>query len=332
MKYVLGVDQGGSHTWAVVCSQEGDLISLGCSFGACQSYDGMDRAVLAVKNACTEAMLSAQINPGQVEMLLGGITGADWPDEYLNLQRQIRLLELADHVEIVNDSMIALRGGTRAQFGVVLIAGSGGNCAVVAPDGREFIYGYYQEPGLQGGGALSHHVLAAVYRSATGREEETELTNRVLDYYGFPEVDALLRADVENRLPSIAGLVPVLFQVAQAGDLVALKILRLFGEGSAELIIAGLKRFEMMDLEVDIVLSGGVFKSQTTQLVNVISTNLQHAAPKARLVQARYEPVVGAALLGLGKSNIRLVDSIWKKIDQSAQRLDLVRSDTLLIY
>ena len=48
-------------------------------------------------------------------------------------------------VFIVNDSIAALRGGTEKPYGAILVAGSGANCAVLAPDGRQFIYHYYHD-------------------------------------------------------------------------------------------------------------------------------------------------------------------------------------------
>ena len=49
------------------------------------------------------------------------------------------------------------------------------------------------------------------------------------------------------------------------------------------------------------------------------------AAPKARLVNARYEPVVGAVLLGLEALNIQINGSVKKNIDKTAYQLELIR-------
>jgi hypothetical protein len=49
------------------------------------------------------------------------------------------------------------------------------------------------------------------------------------------------------------------------------------------------------------------------------------AAPKARLVNARYEPVVGAALLGLETLKIQINGLVKKNIDKTAHQLDLIR-------
>ncbi|MBO5646264.1 MAG: hypothetical protein J6S59_04000 [Clostridia bacterium] len=43
MKYVLGLDQGGSKTHAAVANDRGELLGIGTSFGACHSVNGFAR-------------------------------------------------------------------------------------------------------------------------------------------------------------------------------------------------------------------------------------------------------------------------------------------------
>ena len=247
MHYVLGIDQGSTHTRAAVCSPQGKVLGVGRTYGACHAFDGMPRAMNAVNEAATMALNQAGVAVEEVGVLFGGLTGADWPSEYDLLKTNVLSLELCQNVWIKNDSIIALRGGTSANFGVIVIAGSGGNCAIRSPDGEEFIYHYYHDSELQGGGALGRQMLKAIYRAETGREAATCLTARALDKFNLSTVDDLLRADVERRLTAddIKHLAPLVFQAAYEGDRVASSILWTFGTGLAELVTAGLQRFDM---------------------------------------------------------------------------------------
>jgi N-acetylglucosamine kinase-like BadF-type ATPase len=323
---ILGVDQGSSYTRALLSDEHGRLLALGVAPGACHAYVGMDEAMRNVRQAALSALRQVDYSPASVHILFGGFTGADWEDEYPLLHRNVTALGLAEEVTIVNDSIIALRGATEAGYGAIIIAGSGGNCAVRAPDGREFIYGYFQEARLQGGGALGRELLEAVYRAHTGRQPATLLTNMALKVQQMPDVPALLRADVENRLPlAIKDMAPLVFEAACQDDRTAAGILTRFGEGLAELVVAGLRRFEMLALPVEVALSGSVFKGPGGLLQTVICQQILRSAPRARLVQARYEPVVGAVLLGLEQANgsIKLEDK--ENIEKSSQRLGLIR-------
>ncbi len=327
MGYILGLDQGSSHTRALVCDRQGRLLGLGIADGACHAYVGMERAMKGVREAALEALQAAGVSAPALDCIFAGLTGADWDDEYLLLEENIQRLGLCRQVCVTNDAIVALRGGTARPFGAILIAGSGGNCAVRAPDGREFIYGYFQEDELQGGSALARRALRAIYRAHTGRGAPTLLTGLALEHFGLPGVEALLRADVENRLSEerLLGLAKVIFEAGYRGDETANLILRAFGEGCAELVCAGLRRFEMTQLDVEVVLSGSIFKGKGSLLRETIAAGIHACAPRAVLVDARYEPVVGAALLGLESVGVTLGPLEAENIEADARRLGLLR-------
>jgi N-acetylglucosamine kinase-like BadF-type ATPase len=328
MNIILGIDQGGTKTMAVVCSEDGRLLSVGRSAGAYHLYDGMPVVMKAAKEACLAALTQADLKPVQVISVYGGFTGVDWPDEYGLFEENVRGLGLCDNVHITNDSIIALRGGTENSYGAILVAGTGANCAVRAPDGRVFIYHYYHEDELQGGGALGRHALRTIFRAHVGLEPPTSLSRRVLAFYGLRNVDELKRGIVEERIASdtIKELAPIIFEEAFRGDQAAACILRHFGEGCAAEVVNGLSRLNMLDLDVEVVLSGSIFKGIGPLLIDVLTASIHMAAPKARLVNARFEPVVGAALLGLEDANIQINESIKENIEKTANQLKLIRT------
>lgn len=327
MVWVLGIDQGHTETRAAVGDSQGNILAVGRANGACHSLHGLDSAMAAIRQAAQIALAGAGVAAQNVTCLVGGLTGADWPDDYELLQAAVTSLGLAQTVQITNDSIVALRGGTEADYGAIVIAGTGANCAIRSPGGQEFIYHYYHDDDLQGGIALGRRALKAIYRAETGREPATLLAPRVLELFGFACVDDLLRADVEGRFTNnqTKQLAPLVFQAAWAGDQVAANIIRSFGEGLAELVTAGLQRFQMTGLELEIVLSGSVFKAPGTLIQEVMLARLHLAAPKVRLVNARYEPVVGAALLALRAAGVQVNEKVKHNIETSCQNLNLIR-------
>ena len=327
MDVILGIDQGSSTTRAVVCGLDGRLLGFGTAPGAYHLFTGMDRAMAVVREAAAAALAQAHARQENIRLVFGGFTGADWADEYGLLQENVRETLGVAEVYITNDSIIAMRGGSEHPYGAILIAGSGGNCAIRSPDGREYIYGYYHDAHLQGGGALGRQALDAIYRAETGRKPATTLTGRVLSFYGLRNVDELLRAEVEHRLPGAGprDLAPLVFEEACQGDAAAVRILQDFGQGCAELVVNGLERFDMTGLAVEVVLSGSIFKGKGSLLIDTLTRLIQQAAPQARVRSARYEPVVGAALLGLEKAGVPNSEALKSTIEESAQALGLVR-------
>jgi len=328
MRYVIGVDQGGSGTRAVVCTLDGQLLGTGIGPGACHAFDGMAFAMEATQTAVQKALDQAGIKQNQADVYAGGHTGADWDDEYELLHDAVHGMGLAHQVLIVNDSIVAFRGGTNKPYGAILVAGSGANCFVRAPDGREFIYHYYHDSDLQGGSALGQAALNAIYRAETGRPPQTSLRERVLSLFELPDVDALMRGgNFELKFSGdwVMNIAPLVFEEAEKGDQAARKIISYFGVGNAELLVNGINRLGMGELEFDIVLSGGIFKAKSPLLREILDREVKREVPNARFIEARYEPVVGAALLALEKRGIALDSTIKSNIETSAQKLSLLR-------
>jgi N-acetylglucosamine kinase-like BadF-type ATPase len=327
MKYVIGVDQGGSGTRAVVCTLDGRLLGLGFGPGACHPFDGMDAAMEATKIALSGALRATEVPLKEAVGFAGGYTGADWPDEYDLLRDAVLELDLTSSVYIVNDCRAAFRGGTEQPTGGILVAGSGANCAVRAPDGREFIYHYYHDNDLQGGSALGNAALKAIYRAETGRPPQTSLRERVLNFYKMPDVDSLMRGMEEGKLPSSRphDIAPFVFDEGKKGDQAAINIITYFGVGCAELLVNGIKRLEMTDLDFEIVLSGGIFKAKSPLLRKILTRDVKKEVPHARFVDARYEPVVGAALLALENAGIHPDNAVKSNIEASARKQSLLR-------
>ncbi len=299
MGYVLALDQGATKTAALVAARSGQMMGVGYGAGAVHASDGMEAAMAAVLSASEQALRQAGLSWRDVDRISAGMSGADWPDEYALLETSLRQATGVADVRVVNDCMIAYRAGTDSRCGAVLCAGTGLNVAVVSPTGESYIYGYYINGDDQGGTALGRLSLRAVWAAESGIGEATALTRIALDHFAQPSVDALLRQYVEGRLGPTSAMVPILEQAVACGDAVAAQIVTGFGQRLARYVTAGLRRFDMAGLPVEVVLSGGIFKARLPGLGETVSQAILAAAPSASLIEARYEPVVGALLLAL---------------------------------
>lgn len=329
MRYVLGIDQGGSKTLAVIADETGRILGLGRGPGACHSTHGMQRAMDAVQDAVAEAGEAAGIAPGQVDAAAAGMTGVDWPDEAGLLRNALsELLGLQqDKILVVNDCIIAMRAATSSASGCVLCAGTGLNCAVRDGEGREYTYGFYIPDEHQGGIALGRRTLQAVYDAESGMGEKTVLTERVLRLFGCATVDDLLRRDVTGELGQGPQLkLPLeLEQAALEGDQVSRRLLYRFGRETASYAANALKRFGMESGAPEVVLSGSVFKCDAPDLLQGVQETILEAAPDAVIIESEWEPVIGAVLLALDTMPDRDSALIQSHIKRDAQRFHMIR-------
>jgi N-acetylglucosamine kinase-like BadF-type ATPase len=327
MDYILGIDQGGTKTAAVVMNALGEILGTGFGGAGNYAYTGMSQAMASVREAADCALDQAGLSLADVVSLSAGLSGADWPEEYDLLRGSLFEATGIGDIRVYNDSIIAMRGGTDKPYGAVICMGTGLNVAIRNPDGETFIYGYYIDGDHQGAGAIGHLALKAVIAADNGILGPTALTGMVLREYQARTVEELVRLYAGGQLSGrLKLLAPHVLEIAAGGDAVADHLVRQFGVGVAQYVTAGLRRYSMLDLDVDVVCSGSVLKTKHRTLRDVIRTTIQAECHQARLVDALYEPVVGAALLALDeriKPDQR--ESIRERVHASCQAMNLIR-------
>jgi N-acetylglucosamine kinase-like BadF-type ATPase len=326
--YSLAIDQGGTKTAAIVADDEGHILGKGMGAGACHFFDGMPKAMAAVSEAAQAALAQASLSPKNLQAVSAGMAGANWPEEIVALENGLHSLFPAGSVRVYNDCLVAMRGGTAAPRCAVLCAGTGLNAAVRFNDELPFVFNNYIEDLDQGAKGLGMRALQAVFFSEIGGLPPTALTEAALRLFELDEVNELLLAWQRKLLRKpVQELSPLVFEAAKRSDAVALEIISQFGISVSRYPIAAIQKHKAQNLEMDIVLSGGLFKNKGFSLEETISAQIHRVAPNARVIEAAYEPVVGALLLALdSKYCQRIPPAIMQNCHVSAARLDLLRT------
>ena len=331
MNYILAIDQGGSHTRAAVSDIKGNILSYHCVNGACHSIDGLELSMQMIRKASEFVIKKAGLKLSNIDLIYSGMTGADFQYEYDLLRESIANLNICPNIVVNNDSIIALRGGTLNAYGAIVNAGTGVNCAIISPLGEEFIYQYYAQDDIQGGSALSKKILNTIYNAETFRIPPTNLTELVLKHLGFIDVDSLLMADVENKISRIQRLsiVPLVFDAANRGDKASITLIKQMAKAFAGLVQGGVRKFRMEEVAFEVVISGGIFKGKGSILIDTFTDEVKLVAPNASIVNAIYEPIIGAVLLGIEYIGFEINKETLQNIDNSADNLGLTRNKNL---
>jgi N-acetylglucosamine kinase-like BadF-type ATPase len=104
----------------------------------------------------------------------------------------------------------------------------------------------------------------------------------------------------QNAGQRVHELVPVLFSVARGGDRVARELVARLAAEVVSMATISLRRLNLLQVEADVVLGGGVLTAREPMLNDAISEQLSTMAPRAHVVLSEYPPIVGAVLRGLG--------------------------------
>jgi N-acetylglucosamine kinase-like BadF-type ATPase len=308
--FMLGVDGGSTKTIALVADGRGNILGAARGRGSNWTGEDVEIPMSVVVETARRALEVAGVSGSQVALGMFTLAGADWPEDHVRRERFLAEAGIARRVVVKNDAFGGLRAGTSRPYGIVIAAGTGLNAAAIAPDGREWAFGYYETGG--GAGDIAWQAFVAVLRAEDGRGRPTALTGLALEKLGFPDVESMLRAHIARRISreALHSLCPLVFTACVAGDEVAAEILSLHGQILAEYAVALTRRFGMEALAFDVVLAGSVFKGQGSLLVDTIREAVQAVAPRAEIVRARFEPVLGSLQLAYDQLEIPVSEEI----------------------
>jgi N-acetylglucosamine kinase-like BadF-type ATPase len=194
--------------------------------------------------------------------------------------------------EVVGDEVIALDAAFHGGPGILQIAGTGSNTIGRAPDGsRESAGGWSSRLGDEGSGYWIglHSVRRALH--AHDREEPTQILEKVGEIWGTPSLDDLVNLGDSTPGPDFAALAPTIYGLAEAGDAVALGVLKDAAADLVDFVLlvrAKLRRKHAIAGEVPVAWTGGVVEKMTI-VREAFFAGLHAAAPE---MPVSGEPVV----------------------------------------
>ena len=312
--YVLGIDGGGTKTVCVVLDRSGTLCGRGIGSASNYQSRGLAATEDAIATAIQQAIASLTLPPTQTISVEGigiGLAGAGRPEDIRQIRQLLQGLLASEKLPlkwcgtpetlgVASDCVIALVGGTGREVGIVTIAGTGSivyGCNERGETRRAGGWGYLL--GDEGSGySIALRGLQAAVRSEDGRSDRTRLMSDFLAHLGLNRPEELVEVVYRRGwgVKEIAALSVVVDRAAAVGDVVAQEIIE---EAVGELVLAtevvGRALFRP-DETFEVVTVGGTWRGES-KLRSGFIAELGEVAPNARVIEPRYEPAVGAALM-----------------------------------
>jgi N-acetylglucosamine kinase-like BadF-type ATPase len=301
MRVILAVDGGNSKTDLALVREDGAVLALVRGGMGSPHHIGLEGSIELLQRLYDDALAQAGISgPVEVAQLL--LAGLDFPTEERALLDALDGRGWAHSVAVGNDTFAVLRAGTERGWGVAVVCGAGINCVGVAPDGRHARFPSLGAiSGDWGGGYdVGLAALGAAARSEDGRGPVTRLEQAVPAYFGKRTPSELAEAihlgEIAQR--RLVELAPVVFDEAGADPVAAALVDRLADEVVALAEVA-LRRLDLTDQPVEVLLGGGLFQRADSALVDAIRIALGAIGTAITVRATAAPPIVGAALLGL---------------------------------
>lgn len=326
MRYILGIDQGGTKTAAALMNEEGAICGIGYEAGAYFPTQGTEHAVRIMDRAVDQAMKQAGITVKDIESVAAGITGVDWPGDDEIIRRELSERFAGREILVYNDCVTAMYGGTLKDRSAVICIGTGINAAIGKGNGEFWIFGDYLGEEMQGGTALAKLGIRQVFDAQMGIGRAEELTKLYLEFAGTNTVDELLQKYIldEEFQERLRLILPMMVALARTGDEAVNHLFQEFAWKLGDYIVAGLIKEDMLNGPIDIVLTGSVLKGKDNPLFLYLTQRIKEAVPDAVFLPARYEPVVGACVMGAMK-RASFTEEMRGNLEKSAKEMLLLR-------
>jgi N-acetylglucosamine kinase-like BadF-type ATPase len=301
MSVALAVDGGNSKTDLALVRDDGAVLALVRGGMSSPHHIGLDGSVDLLQRLYDEAVAQSGVaEPADVAHVL--LAGLDFPTEERALHEPLAARGWARRVTVGNDTFAVLRAGTERGWGVAVVCGAGINCVGVGPDGRHARFPALGAiSGDWGGGYdIGLAALGAAARSEDGRGPKTRLERSVPAHFGLRTPLEVAEAIHHGELPQrqVIELAPIVLDEAPTDPVAAGLVDRLADEVVALAEVA-MRRLELTDEPVEVLLGGGLFRRADSMLVDAIRIALGTLGAHITVQATSAPPIVGAALLGL---------------------------------
>ena len=298
MKYLIGIDGGGTATKICVAAPDG--VVCGRHSAGPLNINGQSREEFR-KTVADVLALPARMNlrPADCMAISVGAAGVSNPQTRAAVTEAFRQAGYAAPVYVYGDGETALAAVFAECHGIILIAGTGSICYGRRCDGTVIRCGGYGHLIDDGGSAydIARRMLAAVVRASDGRTAQTLLTQLVYDRLNLNGVSELIGYVYapERRKGDIAALAVLLEQAAASGDPAALAIADACADELGALIRPVIDK---LPDEKNIALGGSVLL-KNERIRRKVRERILHMKSDARILEAGQDAAEGAVRLAL---------------------------------
>lgn len=315
-KLFLGFDGGGTNLRGCLLDGTGEVLAvashLPAPFPKLKEKIGEPVAALALDLQARAALSTASATAAAFCS-----TGVGRPADQEIVERALREKKLAEKIIVESDAMAALTAAFGGGAGIIVIAGSGVIGFGRASDGKIIrVGGWGYLLGDEGSGfALAQAALIAALKDFDGRGPRTELRPMFEKHFNVTSIELIISKIYSSDFDrgKFAELAPLVFGAADKGDAVAKEIVRQSGRELGNLAAAASKR-GTWNLPIPLALIGNLFRRRELLLPGFWEVLDEK---EIVLIEPRFEPVVGAALLAMMAAGISLTEDFLMNVDRS---------------
>lgn len=264
MSYIIAVDGGGTKTAFCISDLYEQKKSYVYTGSTNYKSVGIDEAKTNLESGLKKLMVETGIKQEEIEFLVFGLSGCDSNKDYDVLKKIIEDLSLNKPYHLCNDAKLVLYSACDLP-GIVVIAGTGSIALGVNSKGEEIRAGGWGHrfSDLGSGYWIGQRIIEYTLMYCDGCFPYNTVFSAIKSYFGIKEFKNLPLYVTANDLGNdeTAALAKIVIEWAEQNDKLSYSIVRRAAFYLAQQIYAVYKRLGIENEKVDVVMAGGVLKS-----------------------------------------------------------------------
>ncbi|MDO8550823.1 MAG: BadF/BadG/BcrA/BcrD ATPase family protein [Ignavibacteria bacterium] len=300
MKYLIGIDGGGTKTKCKAADSDGK--PLYDTIGGPSNFlvYGLDKVTETIFNLLTDCIKNLNCGFEDLAFVVLGTAGAGRKEDterleehFLNYAKSKK--DEIKNLKVVSDARIALEGAFPGRPGSILISGTGS--IMFGKDSKGYIHrvgGFGRFIGDEGSGySIGRKGLAELSKFYDGRGKITMLSKLVSNHFGINNSEKLINAVYKNNF-DIASVAQQVIYAAKKDDEVCKKIV---DEETDELISHIRAMKEKLNQEIMEVSFIGSVITNDNFLSQMLNKKIKERFDDVIVKEAEHQPVMGAVFM-----------------------------------
>lgn len=256
MKYIIGVDGGGTKTEAVAYDLNGNSLSRSIS-GYGNILINEEKALNNIKESIEKCTKS--LNKSECVYIYAGIAGSTAGNGKEIIKKYIQD-KFKCNVIVVNDADLALSALLKGKDGFLTIAGTGSICIGKISGKSIRAGGWGHLLGDEGSGYyIGIQALKSIAYEKDNGQLKSEFTDRILNKLGCKRELDIINFIYNTDKAHVAAIVEVVIQLAKEKNSTATQILIKAGEELGEMTLRAIKQSGLKE-NIKIGISGNIIR------------------------------------------------------------------------
>lgn len=303
MRFVIGVEGGGTKTNVALADENGKIITKSVSGPSNFLIVGFDKASENIIEGIEKCLSETGISKTDLTSIMLGLTGAGRLFDQNNMKNAFTDYSQKcgfkfNHVVVNSDARISLEAAFPNKPGMIMIAGTGSIMFGKNSEGEIFrVGGWGRILGDEGSGLfIGKKGLIAVIRQIDGRGDKTIISDIISEKYNLNSLETIIKAVYTDNF-DIASLAPSVYDAANRGDRIAVGIL---DEAVSELLLHVKTMVKKIKFEGKLGLAfvGSIITNDNytrKRLVDEINKNIS----AVELIDSESDPLEGAVIMAI---------------------------------